>query len=133
MLCCFIRCLVLSLADHEKLILAQLEEFLAAIVKYCEPYLAMDCAAKHVRHAVSLSYPSMVHRPSPDSIILVPVGVKRKYEHCDSLGAMGPPARKLAIGPPARKLAYQRRRPFIKERWSPWPPQVHEPRVTTFN
>lgn len=87
---------MLSLADHEKLISAQLEEFLAAIVKYCEPYLAMDCAAKHVRHAISLSYPSMVHRPSPDSIILVPVGVKRNHEHCDSLGAMGLPARKLA-------------------------------------
>ena len=102
------RCVVLSLAEHEKLISAQLEEFLAAIVKYCEPYLAMDCAATHVRHAVSLSYPIVMHTPSPDPIGLVPVGVKRKYEHCDSLGAMGPPA---------RKLAYHAPRPLGTSRW----------------
>ena len=122
-LCCVIGCVVLSFAEHEKLISVQLEQFLEAIVKYCEPYLAMDCAAKHVRHAISLTYPSVMHTPSPDSISLVPVGVKRKNEHCDSLGA---------TGPPVKKLAYQRARPFTKERWSSWPPQVqviHPPRI----
>ena len=104
---------MLSLAEHEKLISMQLEQFLEAIVKYCEPYLAMDCAAKHVRHAISLTYPSVMHTPSPDPIGLVPVGVKRKYEHCDSLGAMGPPVRKLAYQPP---------RPLGT---SSWPPRVN--------
>ena len=97
------------------MISVQLEQFLEAIVKYCEPYLAMDCAAKHVRHAISLTYPSVMHTPSPDPIGLVPVGVKRKYEHCDSLGAMGPPVRKLAYQPP---------RPLGTSRWPIRPARV---------
>ena len=122
-LCCFIGCDVLSLADHEKLISAELEQFLEAIAKYCEPYRAMDCAAKHVRHAISLTYPSVMHTPSPDPIGLVPVGVKRKYEHCDSLGAMGPPV---------RKLAYQSPRPLGTSRWPIRAPRVSSMPMTGF-
>ena len=104
-----------DLAVQREQIDAQLGKLLTAIKKFCEPYLAIERAAKHARRAISLAYPSIMHeytlaslpvrgRPriqqTPDPIGLVPVGVKRKYEHCDSLGAMGPPFRKLAYQPP---------------------------------
>jgi len=100
---------------HEKLISAQLEELLKAIRKYCAPYLAMECAAKHVRHAISLSYPRVMHTPSSDPSRLVSVGAKRKHELCGSMAATGAPARKLAYQPP---------RLLSSSRWPIAPPGV---------
>ena len=119
-----------DLAVQREQIDAQLGKLLTAIKKFCEPYLAIERAAKHARRAISLAYPSIMHeytlaslpvrgRPriqqTPDPIGLVPVGVKRKYEHCDSLGAMGPPVRKLAYQPP---------RPLGTSRWPIRPARV---------
>ena len=100
-------------AGDKKAISAQLEELLEAIRKYCAPYLAMECAAKHVRHAISLSYPRVMHTPSSDPSRLVSVGAKRKHELCGSMAATGAPARKLACQPP---------RLLSSSRWPRGPP-----------
>ena len=111
------RC-VSQLVGDQEIIRARLIKFLKAIVKFCEPYYALQMGDVHTRRTYQLAHP------------VISMLLKRKFNFARRAGLMGPPPMKRkfslceGLGAPARKLAYQPTRLLSNRRWSIRPPRV---------